>query len=795
MSPPDPPPPSIDLAAINNPHKEMEESRRLAAEPSCSLSSRNPGLPSAIECLNMIAAVFETSADHIMLLTPEGLIRRINKAGAEAFGKTPAEMINKKIADFIAPQLAAKRIEALSQAISSGQYIHFEDEYNGVSYAHRLFPYADPDSGETHVVTMTTDDTEEKKTRQALNKNKNRYKAILDQVELVCCWLPDLTMTYANDGFCRFFNIKNIKVEGLNLLDFVPPDARKTIISMAEELVVHPRRMIVENKIIDHNGQAHWIEWSNSPIQDDHGAVVEFQSVGLEVTKHRNTEKALRESEARYKAIVEDQDELICRYLPGGELSYVNSAYARYYKRAPEDMIGSRFLPHIPEPDIANVLKHIYSLSHEHPVTVYKNRIIHDNGEIGWQQWTLRGIYNQNSRDPVEYQTVGRDITKQELADQALAQQRSFLRLVIDTLPNLIFVLDKEGKIVLASKAMADLCGRRQEELFGQRMETICPNPDDGVAFMREISEVYSTGGMVIRPEQYLTNAKNERRCFNIIVLLLDDNARVLGMATDITDRIQAEQEHAKLERQLHKEQKLQAMGTMAGGIAHDFNNMLFAIHGYIRLALKQAEGPGKISVYLLQIQQAAHKASALVRQLLLFTHQTPHERIPLHLTDVLREVKNLLQPNLPESVKIILTLETENDTIFADPTQINQLFMNLCINAVQAMKDSGGLLNITMSEAPAPASLYEQYPDQQENTLLKIMVQDSGCGIDPSLAEKIFDPFFSTKRPGEGTGMGLAVVDGIIKNHRGYITVTSKLGQGSTFTVYLPKADQSADN
>lgn len=785
MSPDDPASPA-DNDELTSLRQENAQLRQANERLSVSLAKYNSSLPPPIQCVEMVIAEFDAPNSAIAVLDGQLFIHDVNQQGAAIIGKTPAEMIGHNLAEFLAPETLHLWGSWVAQVMANSASYTFEDDYNGVHYHHRLFPYAGPDGPTGLVLTVVTSDIERQQFRDALNKSEHRYRAILGQVEMVCRWLPDLTLTYVNSGYCNLFGLRPEEMQGRSMLNFVQPEFHETILHMSRELVQKPRTMIIENKIIGRGGQVRWLEWGTCPIQNDEGIVEEFQSVGWDITERRNAEKALRESEARYRAIVEDQDELICRYLPGGQLTYVNQAYARYYKKDRSELVGHHFLPHIPEPDIANVLRHIYALSPATPVTVYENRIIRENNEMAWQRWTLRAIYNETG-ELMEYQTVGRDITKQKVADLALAEQRRFLRLVIDSLPNLIFVLDGDGRFVLASKAMSDLCGYTPEGLVNRRLPDACANADEGAKFLHKLFEVYSSGGMVIEPEIYLTNAQDERRCFSAVAILMEDNNRILGMAVDITDRKNAEEEKISLEKQLHQEQKLQALGTMAGGIAHDFNNMLFAIHGNIRLALKQPD-LDKTTAYLLKIEKVARRATELVQQLLVFTHQINQSLERLHLKDILEEVMEVLRVNLPQTINIRLTIKTEHDTIMADATQISRLFLNLGTNAVQAMKDTGGILRFVLEEAMeedlGPGGELGSGP------MLLVRVEDTGTGIDSSIAEKIFDPFFTTKRPGEGSGMGLAMVDSIIKNHGGKILVQTKVGEGSVFSVFLPSAD-----
>lgn len=250
----------------------------------------------------------------------------------------------------------------------------------------------------------------------------------------------------------------------------------------------------------------------------------------------------------------------------------------------------------------------------------------------------------------------------------------------------------------------------------------------------------------------------------------------------DIERRIAGEEERDRLAEQLRHSQKMEIIGTLAGGIAHDFNNLLTPILGYSELALQRSAISENVRRDLTQIFNAADRAKGLVRQILAFSHRNESERVAVSLQQIIREVLDLIRPTFPKTIKIEVQLPAGDLCVHADPVQIHQVVMNLCTNAWQAMQGQDGTLllslqsvNIKDNELSVPPGDY-----------IRLQVCDSGCGIDEELVEKIFDPFFTTKEVGEGTGLGLSVVQGIIHRHGGVIDVeTSK--KGCCFRIHLP--------
>ena len=266
---------------------------------------------------------------------------------------------------------------------------------------------------------------------------------------------------------------------------------------------------------------------------------------------------------------------------------------------------------------------------------------------------------------------------------------------------------------------------------------------------------------------------------------------RMIGTNIDITDRKRAEEEKLKLKNQLFQSQKMEAIGTLAGGIAHDFNNILSVIIGYTELAMDKDQKENK-KQYLQETLKGAERAKSLVKQILTFSRQVGHEKKPLDIKILLKEAVKFLRASIPTTVEISQHITEEDCNIMADPTQMHQVIMNLCTNASHAMKQAGGILKIELANIELIQGDLPSHPELKPGHYVNLTVGDTGHGIDPALIQRIFDPFFTTKSVDEGTGLGLSVVYGIVKNHGGVITVYSEQGKGATFNIYLPRIIQT---
>jgi len=259
------------------------------------------------------------------------------------------------------------------------------------------------------------------------------------------------------------------------------------------------------------------------------------------------------------------------------------------------------------------------------------------------------------------------------------------------------------------------------------------------------------------------------------------------NLAREMAERQRAEESLKQKERQIQTAQRLEAIGTLAGGIAHDFNNVLAAILGYTELTILRLHDPNRARDYLQEVLVAGKRAKHLVRQILTFSRQSDSEQQLVDLKPIIQEVVQLVRATLPTTIEIKYQVHEEIGWVFADPTQIHQVLMNLCTNAEHALRSDGGILEIGLEPFEVTEHISASHPELTPGPHITLTVHDTGCGIPSEIAQRIFDPFFTTKGIGEGTGMGLAVVHGIVTSHHGTITLDSTPGSGTTFTIHLP--------
>ena len=373
---------------------------------------------------------------------------------------------------------------------------------------------------------------------------------------------------------------------------------------------------------------------------------------------------------------------------------------------------------------------------------------------------------------------------------QSLKESEEKYRKLIEAANDAIILADAETGIILeVNKKGMELLGLCREEIIGKHFTQLYPEED--ALFYKSAFERHVKAGGQAQEEIYLVHRSGAGIPVEVSSSVIEVGGRKVlqGIFRDLTERRRAEEERQKMEAQLRQAQKMEAIGTLAGGIAHDFNNILSAIIGFGEMieVFYSPQDP-VLKGNLEEILKAAFRAKELVQQILTFSRKGEQDRKIMQLKPLIKESLSFLRASLPTTIEIRQSLEPEAGAIWADPTQMQQVVMNLCTNAAHAMGEKGGVLEVGLRALEVEPESVESVLVLIPGPYIRLTVQDTGHGITPEILERIFDPYYTTKGAGEGTGLGLAVVDGIVKSHNGAITVTSEPEVGTTFSVFFPR-------
>jgi PAS domain S-box-containing protein len=513
-----------------------------------------------------------------------------------------------------------------------------------------------------------------------------------------------------------------------------------------------------------------------------------FEQLENEMKERRRVEDALQESEKNYRALVENMQALICRFLPDGTLSFVNSAYCQYFNKTREELVGKNFFQFIPEKEQDTVRTHFKSLTPEKPVISYEHQVLAPDGTIRWQHWTDHAIFD-HSGELQQYQSIGLDITKSKKTELALRESEERFRELAELMPETIFEVNLDGQLTFVNRNAYNYFGYTQADLKRglSSYDMIIPADRD-----RAKENVIK----ILNGEQTGTNEYTALRKDGTIFPVSIYSAPIFrggkpiglrGFVIDITDRKLAEVERRKLEVQFQQAQRFEALGTLAGGIAHDFNNLLMNIQGNTSLMLFEINNTHPHFDPLKNIEKQVKSGAHLTRQMLGYARKGKFNVKPIDLNQIVDESAETFGRTRKE-----ITIERKfgNDLfpIAADKGQIDQVLLNLYVNAADAMPGGGKLILKTQNQTHLniKSDNYNPTPGKY----VQLTITDTGSGMDKTTLERIFDPFFTTKEMGRGTGLGLASVYGIIKSHDGYIDVESEIGHGTKFTIFLPASE-----
>jgi len=498
----------------------------------------------------------------------------------------------------------------------------------------------------------------------------------------------------------------------------------------------------------------------------------------------QQSEKALKDSKEFSSSLLNHAPNPIIVINPDTSVRYVNPALEKITGFSSEEIIGRN--PPYPwwAKETRKETERYFKKAMKEGAQKLEELFKKKSGEQFWVEITSGPARSDKAFEYYLENWV--DITKRKKAEEELIESETKYRELVQNANSIIIRRDPRGTITFFNEFAQDFFGYTEDEILGKNvMGTIVPDIE---STGRNLALMIQDIGL--HPERYLSNEnenirRNGERVWvawtNKAIYDKDGNiVEILCIGNDITDR-------KNLQDQLIHTQKMEAIGTLSGGIAHDFNNILSIIIGYTKLAQDKVPEGSQLWEDLREVYQAGNRARDLVKQILTFSLQAEQKRTPVKIHRVVTETLKLLRSSFPATIEIRTRLTT-TAPVLADFTHIEQVIMNLCTNAYHAMREQGGVLEVRLEELMLDDEAFAHQLDISLGPYLSLTVLDTGRGMDKAVRDRIFEPYFTTKRTGEGTGIGLTVVHGIVKSYGGAITVESEPGRGSIFQVLLPR-------
>lgn len=642
-------------------------------------------------------------------------------------------------------------------------------------------PIMDRDGKFLGSFAMLTDITDRKKAEEGLRKNEQRLRMALEAAR-AGTWETDLqtNQSYWSEELFELYGLDPLVCRPSydSWLQSIHPDDRSRIERSVQDAISTLSDTNMEWRVNLPGGEERWMLSRGRPFFDENDKATSYSGVVVDITERKRSEIEIQRSNELLDSILNNIPVMVSYMDSDGKYQYVNRSWQQTLGWSMEEATTRDLLPELsPDPNSkSHFRKHVIDSMTKSSLDWDDYDVITRDGRIIRTSWFSVPVASNN------YVRLGLDITDRLKAEQT----RKLLASVVENAAESIVITDANGIINYVNPAFEKNTGYCSEESLGRNPRFLKSGEQDKKSYedlWKTILEGGTWYGTLINRRKDGSLIQEEATIFPIKVEP-GNSTNFVAIKRDIT-------KESSLQRQLIQAQKLEAIGTLAGGIAHDFNNIIFGITGYTDLAMQDLPTDSRAYINLQRVMAAAERSAEMVKQILAFSRQGEDEKAILDLSPLIKEGIKFLRGAIPATTKINQKIGSKLGKVMVDPTQMHQVLMNLCVNASQALMDNVGAITVELTEESLPLSFTETVPPLQPGKHLRLSVTDTADGIPGEILERIFDPYFTTKKAGKGTGLGLSVVHGIVQKHGGAITVNTELGKGSTFNVFLPVVQQ----
>ena len=736
-------------------------------------------------------SIFNAAKDSMVLRDADFLVIDVNAAYTALTGYLREDVLGMDRVITSPPGMEAS-IKALHRRALAGegfsveaQHVRkdrtdFELELRGVPVQHQ---------GRRHVLYIGREIGERKRAEEALRVSEEQYRSIFNaSQDTMVLRDADFRVVDVNHAYVAVTGFSREETLGQDRILGKDPPEFEQLLKAQHHRVLGGETMVLECERVRQDGRREQRELRAVPVL--HQGKPHVLYIGRDIGERKRVEEALRASEEQYREIFNASvDAMILRDAEFRVVD-VNPAYVALTGYARDEVIGKDRLVASP-PEMNDTVRALHRRALEgEPVFLETQSLTRDGARF---ELELRGTpIHYRGRPHVLY--IGRDISERKRAEERLRASEEQYRSIFNATSEALLLRDAEARVVDVNPAFLALTGYSREEVVGETRWFLA-GPEMS-ALAKDLHARVIAGESV---HLELRGSRKDGSPFeadiHVVPMRYRGKPHVLAMAREISGRKRAEVERAQLEAQLRQAQKMEAIGHLAGGIAHDFNNILTSIQGYARLAaeLPEAATNAKLASHLDHVELACNRARELIQQMLIFSRGRRGAARPVALAPLVRQAIRLLRSSLPATLEIVPEFAADLPAALLDPVQADQILMNLCINAHDAMHGRG-TVQVAVSPRSIRTAVCASCRGPVAGEFVELAVADEGPGIAAEAMERMFEPFFSTKETGRGTGMGLAIVHGIVHEHGGHILVESSAA-GARFRVLFPAvpAEQAA--
>ncbi len=744
----------------------------------------------------LLADVFHNSSQPIVVAYPGGKLKNVNAAYCKLTGYDKNELLRSVCWTSTLTPEKWRKFESvqLAEAERSGKPARYEKEYirkdgSLVPVELMVYPVFDESGKVSLYYASITDITERKRAEEELRKSENRYKILLDAITNYV-----YTVKFENGKPVKTVHSPRcIGVTGYSpgeyeadkslWINMVHEEDRHLVKEQASNVFANNNAEPLEHRIIQKNGSIRWVRSTLVSHYDKSGNIISYDGIIEDITKRKEVEEILREKEYTIESATSatgtaDLD---------GNMTYINPSFLKTWGfSSTKEIYGRHFSEFL---EVKNKLDEIMNSLQGKGKWSGELKARKKSGRLFDVQVHASLVYNKKG-EPISIMSSSIDITHRKRAENALLNSETKYKTLVQNISGMVYRAGPDWSAEIVS-GCEEICGYTITELNSKDIKWLnVIHPDDKEIVFKEGAELVNEQKNIVQTYRIITKNGDIRWVEDYKTSLFSEQGDFFGIdgiVMDITSRKMVEEEKKKLEDQLFQSQKMESIGRLAGGIAHDYNNTLAGIMGYAEMLKMKFTDPGTFEGEAADvILQGAERAANLTRQLLGFARGGKYNPVILNINHVIKETVKLTEISLIKKIIVKYKLEKNVKDIKADNNQIQLILTNLILNAKDYMPDGGELLfetgNIFLD------SEYEyKFTDFSPGNFVMFSVSDTGSGIAEEYLEKIFEPFFTTKEVGEGSGLGLATVFGIVRNHDGYIDVSSRVGEGTKFTLYIP--------